>query len=386
MQPAALGFLLVAAVFHAAVNLLLKQARDKLAFTWWLLGTSCLLWSPLLFYGVPRDALGWELVTASGLLEAGYFVTLSRAYSVGDLSQVYPIARGSAPLFIVAWAGIFLEEKRSLYGLLGVATIVARIYLINLPSLRDWRRPVAGFQEPAARWALLTGLLISAYQMVDKLAVTHVDARPYLVLILSVAWLALTLQWLQPARRRALLDEVTPSKGRGARAIWLPLIVGALLGNASYLLVLWVLTTTPVTYVAPVREVSVVIGAWIAVRFLGERGGAVRILASALIVLGIALISLLGKPSEQPADVATQALSVFGPWRLRDHADDRLGIARAHVHPAIGPVQSQTVLAIGRHAGPMVRHRGIDCGQPIRRHAVFFFDDVIGGQFGHECT
>ena len=294
MQAETLGVLLVAAAFHAAVNLLLKQARDKLAFTWWLLGTSCLLWSPLLLFGLPRDAAGWELITVSGLLEAAYFVTLARAYTLGDLSQVYPIARGSAPLFIVAWAGLFLEEKRSEVGLLGVATIVAGIYLINLPSLRDWKRPIVSFREPAARWALLTGLFISLYQIVDKVAVQHVDARPYLLLILSVAWLALTPQWLHPARRRALLDEVTPSKGRGGRAIWLPLLVGALLGNASYLMVLRVLRSAPVTYVAPVREVSVVMGSWVAVRFFGEKGGAVRLTASALIVAGIALISMRG--------------------------------------------------------------------------------------------
>jgi uncharacterized membrane protein len=294
MRAETLGILLVAAAFHAAVNLLLKQARDKLAFTWWLLGASCLIWSPLLFFGLPRDWTGWELVIVSGLLEAAYFVTLARAYTLGDLSQVYPIARGSAPLFVVAWAGLFLDEQRSAVGLAGVATIVAGIYLINLPSLKDWARPLAGFREAAARWALLTGLFISAYQIVDKKAVGHMDSRPYLVLILSVAWLALSVQWLHWSRRQALLDEVTPSKGRGGRAIWLPLLVGALLGNASYLLVLGVLKTTPVTYVAPVREVSVVMGSWVAVRFFGERGGAVRVIASALIVAGMAMISLGG--------------------------------------------------------------------------------------------
>jgi uncharacterized membrane protein len=294
MRLSSLGLLLFAAFFHAAVNLLLKQARDKLAFTWWMLGVSCLLWAPLLAFGYPHDARGWQLILVSGLLEGAYFVTLSRAYSVGDLSQVYPIARGSAPLFVIVWAGLFLGEQRSPGGLIGVAIIVAGIYLINLPSLADWKRPLSGLREPALRWALLTGLLISAYQTVDKLGVESVDPRAYLVLMLTVAWLALAVQWLDPRRRRALLEEASPAKGRSLRATWTPILAGAFLGNAGYLLVLWVLQTSRVSYVAPVREVSVVIGTWIAVRYFGERGGAVRVIASVLIVLGILLISVAG--------------------------------------------------------------------------------------------
>jgi uncharacterized membrane protein len=295
VKPASLGLLLLAAVFHAAVNLILKRARDKLAFTWWMLGASCLLWSPLLLiFGWPQEPVGWEVVTASGLLEAAYFVTLSLAYSVGDLSQVYPVARGSAPLFVVAWAGLFLGEQRSTGGLLGIATIVVGIYLINLPSLNAWKRPLAGLREPAMRWALLTGLLISGYATVDKLGVEYVDPRSYLVLILSIAWLALAVQWLDPRRRRALMDEVTAGKGRSVGAVWVPIVSCAFLGNAGYLLVLWVLRTSRVSYVAPVREVSVVMGSWIAVRYFGERGGTLRVIASILIVFGIFLISAAG--------------------------------------------------------------------------------------------
>src|SRR5262245_15414986 len=102
MKPASLLLLLLAAFLHAAANAFLKQGRDKLAYTWWMLGASSVLGVPLLLLtGAPGDATGWILVMASGLLEAIYFVALSRAYSLGDLSQVYPLARGSAPLFIV---------------------------------------------------------------------------------------------------------------------------------------------------------------------------------------------------------------------------------------------------------------------------------------------
>jgi drug/metabolite transporter (DMT)-like permease len=294
MQPTSLLLLLLAAFLHAAANALMKQARDKLAFTWWMLGASSVIGLPLLLAGCPRDATGWTLVAASGLLEAVYFGALSRAYSLGDLSQVYPIARGSAPLFIVAWAGLFLRERPSAAGMCGVLTIVLGLYLINLPSLGDWRRPLSGFKQPAQRWALVTGVLISAYATVDKLGVEHVEPAAYLVLILAVAWLALAGQWLHAGRRRALLDEIDASARRSAGRARLLIVLGAVLGTAAYLLVLLALRLSPVGYIGAVREVSVVVGAWMGVRFFAEPAGPVRLVASALVFLGILLIALAG--------------------------------------------------------------------------------------------
>jgi uncharacterized membrane protein len=294
MQLEGLELLLVAAFLHAAVNAIMKQARDKLAYTWWVLGASWVLGAPLLLVGGPHDATGWLLVVVSGLIEAVYFVTLSRAYSLGDLSLVYPVARGSAPLFIVVWGGLFLRERPSVGGMCGILVIVLGIYLINLPSVSDWKRPLSGFKEPALRWALLTGILISAYATVDKVGVHSVEPAAYVVLILAVAWLALAAQWLHPGRRRALLNEIGAGKEQGPKHSRLRVVAGAMFGTAAYLLVLMALQFSPVSYIGAVREVSVVIGAWMGVRFFGERGGPVRIVASVLIVFGILLIAIKG--------------------------------------------------------------------------------------------
>jgi drug/metabolite transporter (DMT)-like permease len=295
MSLTSLMLLLVAAVLHAAANVLMKQARDKLAFIWWVLGASVLLWSPALVYvGGPSDGKGWTLVIVSGLLEAIYFYTLSRAYALGDLSLVYPLARGSAPLFILAWARLILDERPSAVGVAGVLTIVLGMYLINLPSLADWRRPLAGFQQPAARWALVTGLLISGYAAVDKVGVKYVPPVAYLVLFLAVAWLVLAGQWLNPGRRQALREEVGAVKGRSRWEARGRIVGCAIVGNSAYLCVLLAMRQSPVSYIGAVREVSVVIGAWIGVQLLGERGGMVRVIASGLIVAGIFLIALRG--------------------------------------------------------------------------------------------
>jgi len=294
MQPTSLALLFIAAFLHATANALMKGARDKLAFTWWMLALSSVFGIPLMVAGWPQDAEAWTLVVVSGLLEAIYFIALSRAYSYGDLSQVYPIARGSAPLFIVAWAGLFLHERPSAAGMCGVLTIVAGLYLINLPSLGDWKRPLSHIREPAQRWALLTGVLISAYATVDKVGVAHVEPVPYLFLIMAVGCLALAGQWLHAGRRRALLDEIGKGTRQFARSARLRIVLAAAFGSVAYLLVLLALRLSAVGYIGAVREVSIVIGAWMGVRFFAERSGGVRIVASSLVVLGILLIAFAG--------------------------------------------------------------------------------------------
>ena len=305
MPLPSIALLLAAAVFHALANTLIKQARDKLAFTWWMLGASSVLGAPILFLMQSADLHGWPIVVASGALEAVYFVALTRAYALGDLSQVYPMARGSAPLFTLLWAALFLHERPSALGVTGILSIVLGLYVINLPAPADWKRPLQSFKHPAARWALATGLLISAYSTVDKRGVEYFDPIVYLYLILLVGWLALSPQWLSADRRAALWGEVRPEVSAALRSTlplpvrrrWSRLINVALcaaLGNAAYVLVLAALRLSPVSYVGPTREVSVVIGTWIGVRFLGERGGAFRIMAAGLVVAGILLIAFGG--------------------------------------------------------------------------------------------
>ena len=298
MSVTSLALLLVAAVLHAVSNALMKRARDKLAFAWWMLGVSSVLGLPIWLSVRNAEPTGWLLVVVSGLLEAIYFFALTRAYSHGDLSQVYPLARGSAPLFVLVWAAFFLGERPSAAGLAGILLVVAGLYLVNLPSLADWRRPLLGFNRPAPRWALFTGLMISSYSTVDKVGVRYFDPLTYLYLLLCVTWLAFTPQWWMSARRAALIREVWTSgdaRDRRPDARSLLRIAGAAFGGlAAYVLVLTAMRLSPVSYVSPTRELSVVIGAWIGVRFMGEQGGGLRVAASALVAAGIILIAIAG--------------------------------------------------------------------------------------------
>jgi drug/metabolite transporter (DMT)-like permease len=290
MTLISLLLLLMAALLHALSNALIKQSRDKLAFTWWMLTASAVIGFPLLFFVGDPPLIGWLIILASGLTEAVYFVTLTRAYALGDLSQVYPIARGSAPLFVLLWALLFLGEHPSPLGVGGVLLVVCGLYLVNLPTLTDWKRPLLSFRASAARWALLTGILISIYSAIDKVGVRYVDPLPYLYLFLVVAWIALAVQWLNPDRRLALRTELRPDLKR--RALYA--VAVAVLGSSAYGLVLAALRVSPVSYVSPVRELSVVIGAWLGVRFMSEPGGRLRIVAAAFVAAGIIVIALGG--------------------------------------------------------------------------------------------
>jgi len=285
-----LSLLFLAAVLHALSNALIKQSRDKLAFTWWMLTAWIIIGCPLIFFIGQPPPIGWLIILVSGLVEAVYFITLTRAYALGDLSQVYPLARGSAPLFVLLWAMLFLGERPTPVGVSGIFVVVVGLYLVNLSALADWKRPLLGFRSPAARWALATGVLISIYSAIDKVGMRYVDPLPYLYLFLVVTWLALAVQWLNPDRRSALRAELKPDLQRSL----LRATAVALLGSGAYALVLAALRLSPVSYVSPVRELSVVIGAWIGVRFMGEQGGRLRIFAALLVALGIMVIALGG--------------------------------------------------------------------------------------------
>lgn len=258
-----------------------------MAFVWWMLGVTCVLAFPVLFFVPHVEPLAWLIVLLSGLLEAVYFFTLTRAYTSGDLSLVYPIARGSAPLFLLLWATLLLGERPSSIGICGILLVIAGLYLINLPSLSDWTRPLYAFRSTASRWALLTGLLISSYTATDKVGIRYFHPFVYLYLILFAGWICLSIQWLIPERRVALMQE--PQNRR-----LLAILAAAVFGTVGYSLVLAAMRLSPVSYVGPVREVSVVIGTWIGVRYLGEPRGSLRIVASILVVLGIGLITIFG--------------------------------------------------------------------------------------------
>jgi len=226
----------------------------------------------------------WLFALISMTLEAVYFILLSNAYSDHDFSLVYPIARGTAPAFLMLWSILFLHETLTPGGMLGIGMIVAGMVIIGATSLIQSRG--SRLHLKGVLIALSVALIISLYTLIDGTAVKHGPPLPYaLTMFMLVPFITTTYNirrfgWTQFA-----------SAWNGPR---LPILVAAVLGVVAYLLALIAYTFAPLSYSGAIREVSVVIGAFLGWRFLNEQMGGTRVLGAAVIFAGILVIAILG--------------------------------------------------------------------------------------------
>jgi drug/metabolite transporter (DMT)-like permease len=234
------------------------------------------LWAPpAILDGFVEGGITWAgvgFMAGSGLLHVGYYTALQRGYRDGDLSVVYPLARGTAPVLSVTGAIVFLGERPAALGLAGGALIVAAILLLTLGAA----------SRKGAGAAVATGAFIAAYTVWDAHAVGPLHQPP--VVYFAGAELIRALLFTPLVRR----DEIVATWRLDRRAI---LGVGTL-SPLAYVLVLFALQRAPISLVAPVRESSVVLGALLGARVLKEGELARRVLAAAVIAAGIAMLAL----------------------------------------------------------------------------------------------
>jgi drug/metabolite transporter (DMT)-like permease len=280
--------ILGSACLHVVVHVALKKAQDRAAFVWWMLLWATILYLPiLLVFGGPVPLLGWALLLLSSVFEAGYFIAIAKAYRGGDLSIVYPLARGTAPALLLIWSAAILREPVRIGGVAGILLIAAGLYLINLPRLGAWGEPLRALGKPGPRWALLAGLSTSLYTAIDKVGIGYVSPLLYTYLAVCVTTLWVTLVTLREVKWEGLRRELRSSRGTTVLAGFLTL--------AAYAIILITMRMgTPASYAGAVREVSVVLGAAYGVLVLKEGGTYMRILGAALVAGGVAMIALLG--------------------------------------------------------------------------------------------
>ena len=267
MPPEALLLALAAAFLHAGWNVLLRGSADVAARTVAVLCLSVVLFAPLAAASWSVQAAAVPYVAASAVLEAVYFVLLVAAYRRRELSVVYPVARGSAPAFVLAGTALVLGRAVSAAQVGGVLLVAAGVVLV-----RGLRRGAEGIGVGVA-----IGIAIASYTLVDKEGLRHAAPVPYLELVLAPI-AAGSLLW----RGAAPLRE---------QASWPTL--GAALGSfGAYVLFLFALRLTAAPGVAAVRETSVVIGALLAAAFLRERVTWPRLAGAAVVAGGVALLAL----------------------------------------------------------------------------------------------
>jgi drug/metabolite transporter (DMT)-like permease len=266
---------LFAAACHAGWNALIKVGLDPLSTTTLIsLGAGLVALALVPLVGVPAWA-AWPWLIASVIVHLCYFASLIESYRTGDLGQVYPIARGSAPLMTAAATTVFIGEKLSLIGWTGILSLVAGVLLLSARGGRE----LAEVDRRAIGFALFTALTICAYSVVDGIG-ARLSTNPnayslWLFIGIAVVMLPYAIYRDGP--------DVIPAM----RRFWRRGLAGGALQLLSYGIAIWAMTAAPIAIVATLRETSVLFGAVIAVVVLKEPLRAARIVSACLIVCGL---------------------------------------------------------------------------------------------------
>jgi drug/metabolite transporter (DMT)-like permease len=271
---------LFAALCHAGWNALIKVGLDPLSTTTLIsIGSGVVALAVLPFAGMPAAA-SWPWIAASTVIHLFYFAALVEAYRTGDLGQVYPIARGSAPLMTAVASLVFVGEHLSWLSWSGIVALAMGVLLLSARGGRE----LAHIDKRAIGFALLTALTICAYSVVDGIG-ARLAVRPVAYSLWLFVGIALVLPPYALWRDgRAVLPAM--------RRYWLRGFAGGGLQVISYGIALWAMTLAPIAIVASLRETSVLFGAILAVTVLNEPLRPIRIVAAALILGGLVLLRL----------------------------------------------------------------------------------------------
>jgi drug/metabolite transporter (DMT)-like permease len=287
MTPAVLLLVLTSAVVHASWNLWIKQLGPGVRsapLLWLLTSISAVAYAPFAVglvasSGWRPDGASLALIVGSGFIHVGYFVLLLRGYRAADLSLVYPVARGTGPLLAAAGAVVLLGERPTPLSVTGALLIASGVLVIT-------GRPAGGSAlqlGPGVLYGLATGLSIAVYTLWDGWSVKRALIPP------------LVFYWGGEVVRVLLLSPVAFGARREMAALfqaqrWRILGI-ALLSPLSYILILLALRTGDVGHVAPAREVSILIGAWLGGHVLGEGDRRRRIAAAAAFAAGVVALA-----------------------------------------------------------------------------------------------
>jgi len=281
----ALLLVLTSALAHATWNFIAKRASGGPVFNWLFdlmaVGVCLPFAIGLVVLQPPHlSTMAWVFVVVSALLELAYFLLLMQGYRAGDLSLVYPLARGTGPMLATAAAAVLFGERPSPLAVCGIVLIGIGVFVLAGP-----RQLQAGTARRSIGFALLTGMVIAAYTVWDKQAVSPTGGAipPLLYFFLFTVCRAAILTPYALTRVPTIRSEwhLHRNHAFGVSA----------LSAISYILVLYALTLSPVSYVAPVREIGILIGAVMGWRFLAEGEGARRLAGALTMVAGVVALA-----------------------------------------------------------------------------------------------
>lgn len=284
MTPLVVALVLGSALAHAGWNAVLKgKTGDPLAVSTGLSLAWVVFGAPLLFVVEPPAMAAWPYLAASQVAHLAYFALLNAAYREADLSLVYPIARGTPPLIVACGSWLLVGEAASPVGVVGVILVALGVLALGLGS-RAPASPTAPERSRTKGLALAfgTAALIASYTLIDGVGVRASGAPIGYAVWLSVIQGALFAAGALGIGGAPLRREVWKRKGEGA-------LVGVL-SFGGYAVVLWAMTTSPIAFIAALRETSVVFAAILGALFLEEPFGRRRVAAAVVVAAGVIAI------------------------------------------------------------------------------------------------
>lgn len=269
---------------HAVWNMFAKQSTDKAVFLWVIYFPSTIILLPSLIIELSNANLStneWLMLAASLFMQSIYAALLANTYKAGDLSQVYPIMRGTPTLLIPAIGVLLLGETMSYWGFVGILVMLVGFIIIVGKSPSSAQRGQASLKPVLL--ALSVGLCITTYTIIDKVNLQYLSP----IALLEVTNIGFVLGLTPVALKWNRLKQVVRNH---ANIIW----IGAILSPGSYLLFLFAAQHANVSTVAPVREIGIVFGTLLGLLVLKESQGSRRVFASVIVVTGIAIIAITG--------------------------------------------------------------------------------------------
>jgi len=287
VAPLIVGLLLLAALMHASWNAILKSdSSDRLATFGVIMTTGTLMGACVAPFVPMIEPAAWKFLIASVLIHVAYYTCLLKAYSYGDLSHTYPIARGLGPLLVALVSGQFIGEHLRVQDIVGVLLLSFGLVALAMP-LRNVVPKPGSRHGLATLFAVLTGFTIAGYIISDGLGVRaagptieHRISYIAWLCIFEGPWLLVLAIYLRPATVWAHLAR---SWHRG--------VIGGVIANLGYGIAIYALVLGPMAHVAALRETSVLFGALMGTLLLGEPFGRRRVAAAAVIVAGLILMN-----------------------------------------------------------------------------------------------
>lgn len=276
MPLAVFAAVLVAALIHAGWNAIVKAAGDKVLTTVMVTAAAALFAAATLPFLAQPARASWPFIGLSAVLQGAYYVLLARTYHHAEMSQAYPLMRGTAPLLVALASALFMDEPLEPTAWGGIAVICAGILAMAAGGSGGGRMGVA--------LALLNACVIAAYTLTDGTGVRRSGAPAAYTLWVFLLTGLPRLAWALAARREAFLRHV--------RANWPGGAIAGMGTVVSYAVALWAMTLAPVATVAALRETSILFATAISGLVLRERVGPARIAAACVIALGAAALRL----------------------------------------------------------------------------------------------